>query len=92
MSSIEDVSFDTNDFKAIKEIVGRLSASQDRMALEKQTQADIFEDASNAFEHKGLSKADIKKLIKTCHEQEKAQLKLDELDTLMDIAISVANC
>lgn len=86
---IEDVSFNTDDFKVLADYVKRLAASEQRIALEKSTQDDIFEDATNAFESKDLKKAQIKKLIKACYDNDKTQAALDELDATMDIVNEV---
>ncbi len=86
---IEDVSFNTDDFKVLADYVKRLDASEQRIALEKSTQNDIFEDATNAFEGKDLKKAQVKKLVKACYEDAKTQAALDELDATMDIVKEV---
>lgn len=88
--SLNEVIFDASDFESLATYADRLAETEIVIAHQKQKQDDIFNDAANSLESKGLKKADAKKIVKATYELSKTNKKLDEFETLASIGESAS--
>lgn len=88
--SIANAVINTNQAQVLSEFTKSILMSDKRIAIEKERQKEIYEDASEALKDQGLKPAEVKKILRSCLNPDKAEESSAEAEALASIARMVS--